>query len=120
VSADFIYMAATLILIKSKMLLRLIRLRLRRSRAIHALIWCTDLLNTRNSRTQRICCTRSSNFSERVVEAGYELYDTEGTEAELVVSLVDFGESVSASAGARQSSCEDRIESPAIYRGADD
>ena len=53
VSADFIYMAATLILIKSKMLLPPIRWQAPRTRAIRAPSWCIGWSSTRNSRMRR-------------------------------------------------------------------
>ena len=60
VSADFIYMAATLIHIKSKMLLPVDPLLAGEEARTRATIWSTACSNMKNSRTQRSCCIRSS------------------------------------------------------------
>ncbi len=60
VSADFIYMAATLIHIKSKMLLPVDPLLAEEAARTRATIWSTVCSNTKNSKTRRSCSTRSS------------------------------------------------------------
>ena len=62
VAAEFIYMAAVLIHIKSKMLLPRDPLRRPRSRKIRAANWSTGCWNTKNSSRPRRCCCRSSRL----------------------------------------------------------
>ena len=62
VSADFIYMAATLIHIKSKMLLPVDPLLAGKSSRTRATNWSTACSNTKNSRTPPSFCTRNSRW----------------------------------------------------------
>ena len=90
VSADFIYMAATLILIKSKMLLPPDPLAGPEEQTIPAPIWCTASSSTRSSRAPRSCSIRSSS-SKRTCGPSPIFRSTKAkdTQGELVVSLVD-------------------------------
>ena len=91
VSADFIYMAATLILIKSKMLLAARPAGgsggAGRSRAPN---WCIAWSSTKNSRTRRSLLYQKQQLEAHVwSKPDRSLYEGEDTEGELVVSLVD-------------------------------
>jgi len=90
VSADFIYMAATLILIKSKMLLPPDPLALAeeqgdpRDELVHRLVEHEKFKNAAH-----LLHEKQQLFQHVWSNPDMSLYDTEGTEAELVVSLVD-------------------------------
>ena len=91
VSADFIYMAATLIHIKSKMLLPVDPLLAAMEQAaIRATISSTVCWNTKNTKMRRSSSTRSSRWR---ITSGRSpisrLYGSDETQGELVVSLVD-------------------------------
>ena len=90
VSADFIYMAATLILIKSKMLLPPDPLADgRRASSIRAPSWSSAWSSTKNSRTPRNFCTKQQLEAHVWSKPERSLYEGEDMEGELVVSLVD-------------------------------
>src|SRR5580704_6418288 len=90
VSADFIYMAATLILIKSKMLLPPDPFATAedqldpRADLVHRLVEHEKFKNAAHLLNEK-----QQIFQHVWSKPDMSLYDTEGTEAELVVSLVD-------------------------------
>ena len=122
VSADFIYMAATLIYIKSKMLLPPDPLGAEegpegdpRAELVQRLVEHEKFKNAAQLLYQK------QQVEENVwSKPDKSLYNDEGTEGELVVSLVDLVKGVSAGFGAAQGSFADRSAARAVYRGADD
>jgi segregation and condensation protein A len=90
VSADFIYMAATLILIKSKMLLPPDPLALAdgegdpREELVHRLVEHEKFKNA-----AQLLAEKQQLFQHVWSKPDMSLYESEGTEGELVVSLVD-------------------------------
>ena len=90
VSADFIYMAATLILIKSKMLLPPDPLPAPRSRSIPRAELVHRLVEHEKFKSAAQLLYQKQQIEAHVwSKPDLSLYEGEGTEGELVVSLVD-------------------------------
>ena len=91
VAAEFIYMAAVLIHIKSKMLLPRDPDALAGTRKIREWSWSTGSSNTRSSSRRRRCYCRSSRlkmlcWSNPSIK---EFMDAEGTEPEIAADVID-------------------------------
>ncbi len=121
VSADFIYMAATLIHIKSKMLLPADPLAGPDRSKIRATSWSIGCSNTKNSRTPRSSSIRSSRSRTTSGRSPTQLC-TPATqvEGELVVSLVDLVKDLPADPRAPQGSHEIRAAPRERHHRADD
>ena len=91
VAADFIYMAAVLIHIKSKMLLPRDPLAPPTRRTIRAANWSIACSSTRSSSRPRRCCMQKQQIEDAVWSnpALKEFMDAEGTEPELAADVID-------------------------------